>query len=145
MTNDEIESLLKTAGIARFCSLNRDGTIHAVPVWYKYENGIIWIATPEASHKAKNVKRNNKVSVLIEDQKSTRAAIIYGNAELAPSPVGMADAVSLSEKYVPREDVQRYARGVLELANWVKIGVKPKRIVSFDSNKDEAIRAAVQG
>lgn len=51
MTNEQIESLLKTAQIARFCSLNEDGTIHAAPIWYKYENGEIIIVTPEASRK----------------------------------------------------------------------------------------------
>ena len=32
LAKEEIESFLKEAKIARFCSLNNDGTIHAAPV-----------------------------------------------------------------------------------------------------------------
>jgi len=42
---EEIDSFLRKAEVARFCSLNADGTIHAVPVWYTYEHGQIIIFT----------------------------------------------------------------------------------------------------
>ena len=38
LTPEEIDDLLTGAKVARFCSYNREGTIHAVPVWYTYEN-----------------------------------------------------------------------------------------------------------
>ncbi|MFX1246197.1 MAG: pyridoxamine 5'-phosphate oxidase family protein [Promethearchaeota archaeon] len=38
MTEEEIEKFLKTKKIARFCSLNKDNTIHATPVWFNYVN-----------------------------------------------------------------------------------------------------------
>jgi nitroimidazol reductase NimA-like FMN-containing flavoprotein (pyridoxamine 5'-phosphate oxidase superfamily) len=53
LTSEEIESLLKRALVARFCSLNANGTIHAVPVWYRYLEGKIVVATPVASRKAR--------------------------------------------------------------------------------------------
>ena len=66
LTSDEIESFLQEARIARFCSHNRDGTIHAAPVWYKYENGKMVIGTPHRSRKARNVRRNGNVTVLVD-------------------------------------------------------------------------------
>ena len=66
MSVQEAESFLREAKIARFCSLNKDGTIHAAPVWYKYENGEIIVATPPASRKARNVRRNENVAILID-------------------------------------------------------------------------------
>ncbi|MFC1923630.1 pyridoxamine 5'-phosphate oxidase family protein, partial [Chloroflexota bacterium] len=54
LTDEELEALLKEAYLARFC-LNPDGTIHAVPVCYKYENRCILINTPKASRKVRNV------------------------------------------------------------------------------------------
>jgi nitroimidazol reductase NimA-like FMN-containing flavoprotein (pyridoxamine 5'-phosphate oxidase superfamily) len=62
MTKEEIEPFLKEAQIARVCSINKDGSIHAAPVWFKYESGQIIVVTPEASRKVRNVKRNKKQS-----------------------------------------------------------------------------------
>jgi PPOX class probable F420-dependent enzyme len=140
LTEVEIESLLKEARTARFCSLNRDGTIHAAPVWFKYEKGQIIMITPAASRKAKNVKRNGKVSVLIESEQSPpRAVLIYGRAELRhPSSRDefLAEATRLYEKYMPRENAESTAQGMYQITHGVEIIVNPERIVSFDYRKD---------
>jgi nitroimidazol reductase NimA-like FMN-containing flavoprotein (pyridoxamine 5'-phosphate oxidase superfamily) len=62
MTKEETESFLKEAQIARFCSISKDGSIHAAPVSYKFESGQIIVMTPEASSNVRNVKRNKKQS-----------------------------------------------------------------------------------
>lgn len=62
MTKEETEPFLKEAQIARFCGVNKDGSIHAAPIWYKYESGQIIVMKLEASSKVRNVKRNKKQS-----------------------------------------------------------------------------------
>jgi nitroimidazol reductase NimA-like FMN-containing flavoprotein (pyridoxamine 5'-phosphate oxidase superfamily) len=62
MTKEETESFLREAQIARFCSINKDGSIHAAPVSYKYESGQIIVMTPQARSNVRNVKRNKKQS-----------------------------------------------------------------------------------
>ena len=145
LTREQIESFLKEAKIARFCSLNDDGTIHAAPVWFKYEDGKIVILTPAHSCKARNVKHNKNVSILIDVEEPTRGILIYGIAEeraldneLELEPA----AVSMCEKYVSKEEAKRLAFYFFpKPTSWVKITVKPKRMVSFDYTKDEAQRA----
>jgi len=145
LTREQIESFLKEAKTARLCSLNDDGTIHAAPVWFKYEEGKIVILTPAGSCKARNVKHNKNVSILIDVEEPTRGVLIYGIAEaraldnefeLEPT------AVSMCEKYVSREEAKRLAFYFFpKLTNWVKITVKPERTASFDYTKDEAEEA----
>ena len=145
LTKEQIESFLKEAKTARFCSLNDDGTIHAAPVWFRYENGEIVILTPAHSCKARNVKHNKNVSILIDMEAPTRGVLIYGIAEeraldnefeLEPA------AVSMCEKYVSKEEAKRRAFYFFpKPTSWVKITVKPKRIASFDYTKDEAEEA----
>ena len=145
LSREEIESFLKEAKIARFCSLNDDGTIHAAPVWFKYEDGKIVILTPAHSCKARNVKHNKNVSILIDVEEPTRGVLIYGIAEecaldnefeLEPA------AVSMCEKYVSKEEAKRLAFYFFpKPTSWVEITVKPKRIASFDYTKDEAEEA----
>ena len=146
MTSEETESLLGDAKIARFCTLNRDGTIHAAPVWYKYENGQIIIATPVASRKARNIRRNRNVTILIDISEGgvqPRCALIYGKAEMQPWTEDMlARGISLLERYMPRDKAEPYARGLFKLTKWNIVTIKPERIASFDYNKDEAYRNA---
>ena len=62
MTKEETEPFLKEAQIARFCGVNKDGSIHAAPVSYKCESGQIIVMRPEASSNVRNVIRNKKQS-----------------------------------------------------------------------------------
>jgi nitroimidazol reductase NimA-like FMN-containing flavoprotein (pyridoxamine 5'-phosphate oxidase superfamily) len=140
LTGEEIESFLKEARTARFCSLNKDGTVHAAPVWFRYENGQIIIITPAASRKARNVKRNGKVSVLIDvEQASPRGVLIYGKAELRyphSRDEYFTEATRLYAKYMPRERAELTAQGMYKITHGVEIIVKPERLVSFDYGKD---------
>ena len=147
MTREETESLLREAKIARFCTLNKDGTIHAAPVWYKYENGQIVLATPVGSRKARNIRRNGNVTILVDISEGgvqPRCALIYGKAEMQPwSEDRIGEGVSLLEKYMPRDNAEPYARGLFKLTRWNIVTVRPEHITSFDSNKDEAYRNAI--
>ncbi len=131
LTEEEIEPFLREARIARLCSLNDDGTIHAAPVWFKYENGKIVIVTPSRSCKARNVKRNRNVTILIDvEGPPTRGVLIYGEARLDKSDL-VPTVVSIAEKYVPREEAEGFAEFVGKGMN-LKITVKPERIASFN-------------
>lgn len=144
LTGEEIEALLAEARVARFCSLNEDGSIHAAPVWYKYEGGRIALGTPRASRKAGNVRRNGNVTVLVDvEGPPSKGVLIRGRAEV--SEYKFLEAVSLFERYMSREEAERLARGLPGISEWVKITVEPERVASFDYAKDEAYRAALQG
>lgn len=103
LTREEILSLLEETKVARFCSLNDDGTIHAAPVWFKYDDGNIFIGTPASSRKARNVRRNKDVSILIDvGAPQIRGVLIYGAAkttELGSESEVEAMALSICEKY----------------------------------------------
>jgi nitroimidazol reductase NimA-like FMN-containing flavoprotein (pyridoxamine 5'-phosphate oxidase superfamily) len=145
MTREEIDSLIRDAKIARFCSHNQDGTIHATPVWFKYENGRIAFGTPVASRKARNVRRDGNVTVLTDISEkglSPKCVIVYGKAEIS-DPIETVDSVSLFERYMAKERAEDYWRGLSKLTKWVKITVRPERMVSFDLNKDKAFQSAV--
>ena len=126
----EIESLLQEARIARFCCHNEDGTIHATPVWYKYMNGNIVLLTPDRSRKAKNVKRNKNVSVLIDVVKPARGVMIYGTAELDYGDL-LPTAISICEKYMEKEKAKSFAEMLVEKTMDLMITVKPVRMITF--------------
>ncbi|MFX0063408.1 MAG: pyridoxamine 5'-phosphate oxidase family protein [Candidatus Hermodarchaeota archaeon] len=143
LTNDEIEIFLKEVQIARICTFNEDGTIHAVPVWFKYENGQFTIATPEKSRKIRNIIRNNNLTLLIDvEGPPTRGVIVYGTAKVDLAEWD-SEALSLLEKYLPKEDARKTLDGLNKLAKWVKISIKPTHMASFDYAKDKKYWKAV--
>lgn len=146
--NDEIDSLLREAKIARFCSHNKDGTIHATPVWYRYEKGKIFLGTPVKSQKARNVERNSNVTFLVDvEGPPTRGVIIYGKAVLEKMSTEkmISVGVSIFVRYMTKDKAQVYAEGLSKISSWAKITVNPVKIASFDYGKDELYRKATQG
>ena len=146
--DDEIEALLKEAKIARFCNYNKDGTIHATPVWYRYEDGKIILGTPVRSQKARNVKRNSNVKFLVDVEcPPTRGIIIYGKAvsETLSSKDMISEGISIFERYMSKDKAQVYAVGLSKISKWAKITINPVRTASFDYCKDELYQKASQG
>ncbi len=146
LTDEEIESFLKNAKVARFCSLNADGTIHAVPVWYSYLDRKLVVATPFGSRKAKNVRRNGNVTLLIDESETRgvwpKGVVVYGQAELEKADLALPEFTRLCDKYIKDGKAESYAKGLLSLSRWVKIAVTPKQVASFDYTKDQAYKTA---
>jgi len=146
-TKEEIESLLTEAKYGRFCSHNKDGTIHVTPVWFRYGNGQIIVVTPEAGRKARNVRRDNRVTILVDisgGEAGSRGVTIYGKAELEPQNSPTADAIFWAEKYWPKDKAERYVEAMCKLTNLVKIAIKPERLALFDYSKDATYHRAIQ-
>jgi nitroimidazol reductase NimA-like FMN-containing flavoprotein (pyridoxamine 5'-phosphate oxidase superfamily) len=142
LTSEEIESMLKASRYARVCTHNKDGTIHAMPVAYKYINGQIVIISIAKSRKNRNVLRNNDVSVLIDTLEPLRGMLIYGTAEVDYNNV-FEQAVSVLEgavemRNIPKEKVQRITKAYLEAFESVILKITPKHITTFDYTKDVA-------
>jgi nitroimidazol reductase NimA-like FMN-containing flavoprotein (pyridoxamine 5'-phosphate oxidase superfamily) len=135
MTNEEVVSLFEEALFARLATINEDGTVHIAPVFFKYQDGEIRIATQDPSRKIRNIKRNNNVSVLIDiTDVPFRAALIYGTAELDYEDV-ITKRISIFERTRSREEAEDYARKLSGKWECVIVRVAPKRIASFDYSK----------
>ena len=140
LTSEEIESMLKENQYVRICTHNKDGTIHAVPVSYRYMNGQIVIMSITKSRKNRNIERNNDVTVLIDTLDPLRGILIYGTAELDRDNV-YEQALSFMEALfpkMPKEKVQRITKAYLDAFESVIVKITPKHITTFDYTKDVA-------
>jgi general stress protein 26 len=130
LEKEEVESLLEEARVAVFCSHNRDGTIHAAPVWYRYIDGKIVVLTPGISRKARNVKRDKKVSVLLEQSRPARGVLIYGEAELDTNDPA-STAITICEKYMSKKDAESFGEGSVKRGMDLLISVIIRKTVTF--------------
>jgi general stress protein 26 len=129
MEKDEIQTLLEDAKIARVCCHNQDGTIHSTPTWYRYEEGTIRIPIPSDSRKAKNIKHNDNVTILVDVVNPPKGVIIYGKAVLDDVDV-MSKAVRVNEKYQNREEAKATVEKFLTEKDYI-LTVKTEQIASF--------------
>ncbi len=71
MTKDEIRNfLLQGTLTGKLGTINKNGTPHVVPIWYTVdEEDNIVFNTGGESVKAKNIRRDNRVRLCVDDQK----------------------------------------------------------------------------
>ena len=67
MTDTEIDELLAGARTATLASIGPDGQPHLVAMWFAIIDGDICFETKAKSQKAVNLRRDPRVSVLVED------------------------------------------------------------------------------
>ncbi len=137
LTQKELDDFLAKEPIATLCTQNEDGSIHATPLWFKYEGGQISFGTQEDQKKIKNIKSNPNVTVLVDnhDRAPYRGVMIYGRANLDYDDV-IAKRVALFEKYLPKKNAEGLAQGLAKLRKPIIIRVTPNKIISYDYAKD---------
>ena len=143
LTSEEIESMLKENHYARICTHNRDGTIHAVPLAYRYVNGQILMMSLAKSRKTRNIERNNDVTVLVDILTPViRGILIYGTAEIDRKNI-YEQTLTINEASpafvnMPREKLERITKAYVDMWKFVILKITPKQIVTFNYAKDEA-------
>ena len=70
MTKDQIRNFLLTGTFTgKLGTINKNGTPHVVPIWYTLDDeDNILFNTDDNSVKAKNIKRDNRVRLCVDDQ-----------------------------------------------------------------------------
>lgn len=135
MSELDLLTLYEEALFARLGTINEDGSIHIAPVFFKYLNGEILIATQDPSRKIKNIKRNSNVSVLIDiSDVPFKGALVYGTAKLDYDDI-IRKRIVIFERTRSREEAEDYARKLSAKWECVIVHVTPKKIASFDYSK----------
>lgn len=103
MSQDEIDEYLIRSRSATIATLGPTGTPHLVAMWYAVVDGQIWFETKSRSQKAVNLRRDNRITVLVEDghtYDTLRGVSIEGTAEIIEDPESLwSVGVSIWERY----------------------------------------------
>jgi PPOX class probable F420-dependent enzyme len=103
MSEGEIAEFVVKSRTGTLATVGPDGQPHLTAMWYAVLDGEIWLETKAKSQKAVNLKRNPKMSFLIEDGQTydtLRGAAFEGVAEIVDDPAAVHRVgVSLFERY----------------------------------------------
>jgi PPOX class probable F420-dependent enzyme len=89
MDEAEIRSFLEEGRTATLASIGLDGAIHLVAMWYGVLNGVVYFETKTKSQKAVNLRRDSRISCLVEAGDSydqLRGVAIEGTATIIEDP-----------------------------------------------------------
>lgn len=79
------DEFLKSQKILRLSTIDKNKNPHIVPVWYMYKARKFYIGTNTKTQKAKNVKRNKRVSCCVDvgiNAPNIYGVMTQGNANL---------------------------------------------------------------
>jgi PPOX class probable F420-dependent enzyme len=103
MSEDEIADFVVKSRTGTLATVGPDGHPHLTAMWYAVVDGEIWLETKAKSQKAVNLKRDPRVSFLIEggDTYDTLRGVSFeGIAEIVDDPdVSHRVGVSVFERY----------------------------------------------
>ena len=103
MSHDEIVQYLERSRTATMVTNGPSGHPHAVAMWYAVVDGAVWFETKAKSQKAANLRRDPKITVLVEDghtYDTLRGVSLEGTAEIIDDPEALwAVGVSVWERY----------------------------------------------
>jgi PPOX class probable F420-dependent enzyme len=142
MSPAEVDEFLAGRHTATMCTLNWDGSIHAVAMWYGFLDGRLAVQTKAKSQKALNLSRDPLITCLVEA--GERYEELRG-VELVGRAVRVDDAeqlftvgASVFDRYVAPYTEE--ARGLVErmLQKRVAFVIEVERTVSWDHRKLDA-------
>lgn len=136
LTKDGLHTLFEKTYFARLGTINEDGTPHISPVYFKYIDGQIMMATQVRSRKVRNIKRNSQVSILIDVTEPVyQGALVYGEAELDFDDVA-GKRTDIFRRFKSEADAIDSAEWLCAKWESVILRVTPARIASFDYSQE---------
>lgn len=140
LTEEEQEQFLREGWTLQVASVGPGGFPHLVAMWYVIDNGLVTFTTFGKSQKVLNLRRDAKISVMLESGRSyseLRGVVIEGHAQITEDTAETARVMGLvNAKYngipVPTETPE----AALKVASKrVVIRIQPVDVYSWDHSK----------
>lgn len=141
MTDEEIAGFIERSRTATMATVGPTGTPHLIAMWYGVIDGKIYFETKAKSQKAVNLRRDPKISVMIEAGKTydqLRGVAVEGTAHIiddTEDPEYWAAAVSVFERYTApyTEEMKPFVEMMMNKR--IVVRVEPERVRSWDHRK----------
>ncbi|MGO4612509.1 pyridoxamine 5'-phosphate oxidase family protein [Nocardia sp. 2YAB30] len=139
MSETEITEFLERSRIATLATISPKGTPHLTAMWYALIDGEIWFETKAKSQKAVNLRRDPRVTCMVEAGQTydqLRGVSIEGRAEIVEDAEKLfAVGVSVWERYTGPYSEQTRPMVESMLHKRVAVRVVSERVRSWDHRK----------
>jgi len=145
LSERERERFLAGRHVAVLVTLGPGGEPVPTPIWYLYRDGRFYFRTELNAIKTKNIQRDPRVSICIQDERAPyRAVVAHGKAELGGNVDGLGDAIARHYLgFVGAFGYRQAAQSRIEAGAEVTLTVQPERYVSFDFSAETPLAGRV--
>lgn len=127
--DEKVLQLIEAPNICVLATTGPGQWPHAMPMWYLFEDGEFIFTCREKAQKRKNVERNGKAKVVLDQREPPYyAAALRGEARVA-GPLSKDQWLRLAMRYLDEETARTYA----SRKSWesITIRVKPTKVIEF--------------
>ena len=113
MTSDEVRSfLLDTVRTGKLATVRADGRPHVAPIWFDLDGDDVLFNTWHESVKGKNLRRNPRVSICVDDDRPPFSfVIIEGVAEISEDAEALLHwATRIGGRYMGADQAEAFGR-----------------------------------
>jgi PPOX class probable F420-dependent enzyme len=139
MTAEEIDAFIVEKHTLSIATLNRDGSIHMVAMWYGFLEGEVAFETKAKSQKVQNLRRNPTITCMVESgdtYNELKGVQIIGRAEIFDERDRMLEmGKSVFERHVGPYTDDMLPAVEMMLNKRVGIKVDHTRVASWDHTK----------
>jgi PPOX class probable F420-dependent enzyme len=127
---DDPETFLAEANVGILATADQSGRPHAAPIWYLYEGGEIIISTGPESKKARNVRANPAVTLVVDRRSLPYYAVMaHGSATIGPR-LDQDLRLKMAVRYLGEEMGRRYVERRTDETG-ITIRFRPTRLVEY--------------
>ena len=139
MSQEEIDEFLLGRRSMTMSSINKDGSIHSIAMWYGFLEGCVAIESKAKAQKVMNLRRNPNLTMLVEDgetYETLRGVTLIGKAEIVEDPDRIFElGVSVFSRYfAPYTEEMKPAVDMM-LNKRVVVKLDVERTISWDHRK----------
>jgi PPOX class probable F420-dependent enzyme len=131
MSDAEVSDFLTQQRSSTVATVGKDGQVNLVAMWYAWRDGHVWIETKSKSQKVVNLRRDGRMSFLVEAGETydqLRGVAIEGTGVVIEDPQVVWDVcVDIFERY--------NAPYTEELKPFVELMAKNRVVVRLDADR----------
>jgi nitroimidazol reductase NimA-like FMN-containing flavoprotein (pyridoxamine 5'-phosphate oxidase superfamily) len=145
LSSTEIDDLLSKTLIANLATIDEDGGIHLLPMWFLRMGNDICIPTSHHTHKYRNLRARPRASVMIDISKAglnLKGVLIRGQVDLAEGEEAQRINRCIHLKYVTTDALKDPSVAFyLSKGDDVTVKVHMDRLISWNLSDSKAGRA----
>jgi PPOX class probable F420-dependent enzyme len=133
MTPDEMDAFLAEPRNAIVATLNPDGSAQLSPIWFVWEDGVVYFSTTKHRLKVKNLQRDPRISFVVDDPGPPQRTVTFrGEVHSIEEGLGtVTECIAL--KYAP--DGSAYD-SIANTPGRVVVAFRPSRILTWRDSAD---------
>jgi PPOX class probable F420-dependent enzyme len=139
MTDDEVTTFVEHSRTTTLATNGPNGTPHLVAMWYAVLDGELWFETKAKAQKVRNLRRDDRVTCMIEDGRTydaLRGVAIEGRAVVSEDPADVLRVgVNVWERYYGPYTPDQKPLVEAMMNKRVVVRVVPERVRSWDHRK----------